>query len=75
MGRNLGDAPRLKNRAAPGTTIITHCVNHRGNKPTDPGAKDFVARLDGDVDVMQLGNFADPDGTGLKVSTWISQLK
>ncbi len=73
-GRTLRDAPRLKNRSAPGYTIITHCVNHRGNTPNDPQARDFVIRVGGNTSTAHHTEWdQDPDGTGPKVSPWLEQ--
>ncbi len=73
-GLSLRDAPRLANRSAPGNTIITHCTNHRGSKPNDTQARDFVMRVDGSKTSAHHTEWdEDPDGTGPKVSPWIAQ--
>jgi prepilin-type N-terminal cleavage/methylation domain-containing protein len=73
-GLTLRDAPRLKNRSAPGNTIVAHCTNHRGRDPNDAQARDFVIRLDGTGTIARHMQWdGDPDGAGPKVSLWISQ--
>jgi type II secretory pathway pseudopilin PulG len=73
-GRTLRDGPRLKNRSAPGNTIITHCVNHRGSTPNDAQARDFVMRVDGSKSTVRHTEWdQDPDANGAKVSPWIEQ--
>lgn len=71
------DAPRLKNRAAPGNTIISHCVHHRRdarNKAENEG--DHVVRLDGTTKlVKRVMMEEDPDGAGAKVAKWLSSVE
>ena len=71
------DAPRLKNRAAPGTTIVSHCVHHRRdarNKAENEG--DHVVRLDGTTKlVKRVMMEEDPDGAGAKVAKWLSSVE
>jgi len=73
-GLSLRDAPRLKNRSAPGNTIIAHCTNHRGSKPSDPQARDFIICVDSSELVAPHVKWdEDPDGNGVKVAPWIAQ--
>jgi len=69
-GKRIRDLPRLANRSAPGTTIITRCSNHASDA-------EVVARLDGDVDGNAKRSYLeqDPDDAGPKVAPYLSQLK
>jgi len=73
--------PRLANRFAPPTTIITHCVFHRlptsnvvGNYDiynsdgSGQGAKDIILRLDGTAEVLDVSgaSFADSSNWALQ---------
>jgi len=75
--------PRMANRFAPESTIITHCVYHRlpdskglaspadlyktGEEANAAGAKEIVLRLDGRADTV--------DALPLKGDAWIKQTK
>jgi len=73
-GLSLRDAPRLKNRSAPGNTIITHCISHRGNKPDSAQARDFIICVDSsEVVAPHVKWDEDPDGSSAKVAPWIAQ--
>jgi len=69
-GRRKRDLPRLANRAAPGTTIISHCSNHSSDA-------EIVVRLDGTTDGNAKRSYLeqDPDDAGPKVAPYLSQLK
>jgi type II secretory pathway pseudopilin PulG len=69
-GKRKRDLPRLWNRAAPDTTIVTHCPYHSSDA-------EVVLRLGGDVDGNAKRSFLqeDPDGAGVKVAPYLSQLK
>ncbi len=42
--------PRLMNRQAPDTTIVTHCIHHRGQYNKDTEQMDLILRLSGSTD-------------------------
>jgi len=69
-GLRKRDLPRLANRSAPGTTIITHCPYHSDDA-------EIVVRLDGTADGNAKRSYLqeDPDGAGPKVAPYLSQLK
>ncbi|MGQ9731798.1 MAG: type II secretion system protein [Candidatus Zipacnadales bacterium] len=75
-GLQWRDAPRLKNRSAPGYTIATHCVHHRGKGSVDQ-QREFVARVGGNVDrnLKRAYLEEDPDGNGPKIAPWLGQTK
>ena len=53
--------PRLRNRWAPGSTIITHCPHHRqyfGGYDA-LAAQDVVVRVGGDAELTQVGTWTD----------------
>jgi type II secretory pathway pseudopilin PulG len=73
--------PRLANRFAPPSTIITHCVFHRlpssniagaydlyADTTNSQGAKDIILRLDGTAKVLDVSgaNFADSSNWALQ---------
>ncbi len=69
-GMRQRDLPRLANRSAPGTTIITHCPYHSEDA-------EIVIRLDGTSDGNAKRKYLeeDPDDAGPKVAPYLSQLK
>jgi prepilin-type N-terminal cleavage/methylation domain-containing protein len=76
--------PRLGNRYAPPSTVITHCVYHRiptANRlgspadlykvaANDTGAKDIVLRLDGSARTLDVVSFK---GASADQSSWVLQ--
>lgn len=75
-GLRQRDLPRLANRAAPGTTIVTHCPHHRGSGSLAEQTE-ILARLDGTVDsnAKRGALEQDPDDAGPKVAPYLSQRK
>ena len=75
-GLRWRDAPRLKNRSAPGNTIVSHCVRHRGKGGAEQ-QREFVARAGGTVDrdLKRAYLEQDPDGNGSKIAPWLGQTK
>jgi type II secretory pathway pseudopilin PulG len=70
------DAPRLSNRSAPGNTILTHCVHHRGTGSA-ADQREFVIRADGssESNAKRSTMEQDPDDAGPRIAPWIAQLK
>jgi len=70
QGMRKRDLPRLSNRSAPGTTIITHCPYHSDDAV-------ILIRLDGTADGNAKVSYLeqDPDDAGPKVAPYLSQLK
>jgi prepilin-type N-terminal cleavage/methylation domain-containing protein len=64
--------PRLMNRYALDTTIITHCPFHRSRYGDNPTRQmDIVLRLNGKTDKVNVGPMSTPDSSG--VSSWVTQ--
>jgi prepilin-type N-terminal cleavage/methylation domain-containing protein len=73
-GLRRRDAPRLVNRAAPGSTIVTHCIRHRGGGSA-ANQTEVLVRLNGTTNgnAKRAALEEDPDGNGPKIAPYISQ--
>lgn len=62
--------PRLMNRHAPDTTIVTHCIHHRSQNSNDTEQMDIILRVSGDCDKVNRMAWQDAS-TG--VSKFVTQ--